>query len=164
MISKMTASTTVDVPVHRAYDQWTQFEEFPRFMSAVERVEQIDDVRTRWDVQIGGAKRTFEARITEQIPDELIRWASIDEEVLAGEVRFSTVPEGTRVDLEMIWHPEGFTERVGAMLDIDDRAAERDLAHFKEFIEDRGSATGAWRGTVTGETSLPEDESYDRPV
>ncbi|MGN8026030.1 SRPBCC family protein [Microbacterium sp. 22242] len=158
----MTASIVVDVPVRQAYDQWTQFEDFPRFMSAVERVEQLDEVRTRWDTEIGGVKRSFEAKITEQTPDERIRWASLDGETLAGEVRFASAPDGTLVELEMIWHPESFTERVGAALGLDDHAAQRDLQHFKDFIEGRESSTGAWRGTVSDETT--DDGSRGEPV
>lgn len=164
MSTTVNASADVDVPVHRAYDQWTQFEEFPKFMESVRHVEQLDDVRTRWDTEIGGVKRTFEATITEQIPDSLIRWESSGEKVHSGQVTFAAGPAGTRVDLTMTWEPETFLERVGATLSIDERAAERDLKRFKEFIEDRGSATGAWRGTVDGETTPPEGGPEGRPA
>ncbi|KJL24900.1 Polyketide cyclase / dehydrase and lipid transport [Microbacterium azadirachtae] len=161
MSTTVNASVDVNVPVHRAYDQWTQFEEFPQFMEAVRHVEQLDDVRTRWDTEIGGVKRTFEATTTEQIPDSLIRWESSGEKVHSGQVAFTSGPVGTRVDLTLTWKPEGFLERVGSTLALDEHAAERDLHRFKEFIENRGTATGAWRGTVNGETTPPEGESYN---
>ncbi len=107
MSTTVNASVDVDVPVHRAYDQWTQFEEFPKFMESVRHVEQLDDVRTRWDTEIGGVKRTFEATITEQIPpDSLIRWESSGQKVHSGQVTFAAGPPvGTRVDLTMTWEP-----------------------------------------------------------
>jgi len=148
MLTEVTATTTVEVPVRQVYDQWTQFESFPRFMSSVERVEQLDDERTRWDVEIGGARRSFEATITEQQPDSHIAWESLEEKVHRGIVRFEGVPGGTLVSLTMQWMPEGFVERVGAAMNVDERAVAADLARFKEFIEERHTATGAWRGTI----------------
>ncbi len=148
MTTHVSASTMVDVPIDEVYDQWTQFEDFPRFMSSVKRVEQIDDVRTHWDVEVGGVERSFYATITQQEPDRLIRWESEGDKMHSGEVSFMATGEGTKVSLSMEWEPEGFVESAGALLNLDDRAAEKDLERFKAFIEQRGQATGAWRGSV----------------
>ena len=159
MITQVTASKVIDAPVRRVYDQWTQFEEFPHFMSAVKSVEQLDDTHTRWDVEIGGVRRQFDATITEQIPDRRIRWESLTEKAHVGEVEFEPEGDGTRVDLTMSWAPEGFVEKVGAVLNIDEMAAERDLTMFAAFIADRPAPTGAWRGRVTDEPSVPGSAS-----
>ncbi|MCD2499132.1 MULTISPECIES: SRPBCC family protein [Microbacterium] len=148
MTTQVSASTVVDVPIDEVYDQWTQFEDFPRFMSSVKRVEQIDDVRTHWDVEVGGVERSFYATITQQEPDRLVRWESEGDKMHSGEVSFMATGEGTKVSLSMEWEPEGFVESAGALLNLDDRAAEKDLERFKAFIEQRGQATGAWRGRV----------------
>lgn len=155
MITQVTASKLIDAPVRRVYDQWTQFEEFPHFMSAVRSVQQLDDTHTRWDVEIGGVRRQFDATITEQIPDRKIRWESAGEKAHVGEVEFEPEGDGTRVDLSMSWAPEGFVEKVGAVLNLDEMAAERDLAMFATFIADRPAPTGAWRGRVADEPSAP---------
>lgn len=148
MISKVTATTVVHAPLREVYDQWTQFEEFPTFMSSVAHIEQTSDASTHWRVEIGGVEHEFDAEITEQIPDSWIRWQSLGETKHTGEVEFEAVPDGTRVTLTMGWVPEGFVEKVGAALNIDERAAERDLANFKELMERRGTASGEWRGSI----------------
>ncbi|MGF3054972.1 SRPBCC family protein [Microbacterium sp. YY-01] len=148
MITKVTASTIVDAPLREVYDQWTQFEDFPRFMEAVKSVTQLGDERTHWEVDIAGVERAFDAVITEQLPDQLIRWESQDEQLHIGEVQFENAAGGTRVSLMMGWVPEGIMERVGAALNLDERAAERDLERFKEFMNERGTATGGWRGSI----------------
>jgi len=140
----------VDVPVSTAYNQWTQFESFPHFLSFVESITQLDDTTTRWKVRIGGAEREFTAKITEQHPDERVAWKSIDEPHHAGVVTFHKLDDThTRVTVQLDWAPQGFVETVGAAVGIDDHAIKKDLAKFKEFIESRGSETGAWRGDVS---------------
>lgn len=160
MITHLTASRLIDAPVRRVYDQWTQFEEFPRFMSAVKSIHQVDDTRTRWDVSIGGVERSFDAVITEQVPDQQISWASVEEPVHTGEVRFEPEEGGTRVTLLMSWAPESIVEKAGAVLNLDEIAAERDLDRFADFIAERGTATGAWRGEV-GDGQPEADVSPD---
>lgn len=162
MITTVTATTVVRAPLRQVYNQWTQFESFPYFMSSVERVEQIDDVRTRWDVDVAGVKRSFEAEITHQTPDQVIRWESIDEEMHSGEVSFDEAPDGTRITLTLGWVPDGFVERAGAAFHVDERAAEHDLERFKEFIEERASETGSWRGAIR-DAHVEQDDPADRP-
>lgn len=151
MSTTLTASIDVDAPVRVAYNQWTQFESFPEFLGGVDSVTQIDDALTHWVVSIGGVKREFDADISDQVPDEHIAWRSIGEVMHRGRVVFT--PKGvdnTRIDLEIEWEPEGFVEQAGAALQLDDMQVKSDLKRFKEFIEDRGRSTGAWRGEIHG--------------
>jgi uncharacterized membrane protein len=143
-------SVEVEVPVSTAYNQWTQFESFPEFLSFVESVNQIDDTTTQWRVKIGGAEREFDATITEQHPDERVAWRSTTgESKHAGVVTFHKLSEtSSRVTVQLDWDPEGFVETAGAALGVDDRSVKKDLGRFKEFIESRGGETGAWRGDV----------------
>lgn len=140
----------VDVPVTTAYNQWTQFESFPQFLTFVESVTQIDDTTTHWRVKIGNAEREFDAVITEQHPDERVAWRSVAGEAEhAGAVTFHKLTDASaRVTVQLDWEPEGFVETAGAVLGIDNHSVKKDLALFKEFIESRGQETGAWRGDV----------------
>ena len=146
------ARTLVDRPVSTVYDQWTQFESFPRFMEGVSRVKQLDDSSTRWDVEIGGVERSFVADIVEQKPDDHIRWESRTDPSHQGEVRFFPRGDSTEVSLWMNFEPEGWVEKAGDSLGFVQRRVEGDLGRFKSFIEDRASATGAWRGSVSDGT------------
>lgn len=153
MATKVEKSVVVDVPVTTAYNQWTQFEDFPEFMGAVKEVEQLDDQRLRWVAQIGGVRREWEARILEQRPDEKIAWASTEGATNAGAVYFAPAGAGqSRVTLELEYEPEGVVEKAGDALSIIERQAEKDVESFKTFIEGRSTPTGAWRGDVGGAT------------
>jgi uncharacterized membrane protein len=151
-------SIEVDVPVRVAYDQWTQFEDFPHFMEGVERVEQLDDVRLRWHVKIGGVDREFEAEIKEQTPDQRLMWTTTEGEDHAGIVNFESLgPDRARVELRMSYDAETWGEKVADFLNIVDKRVEGDLQRFREFIEERGGQpTGAWRGEVhSGDAEQP---------
>jgi uncharacterized membrane protein len=148
-MSQIIEAIDVDVPVRVAYDQWTQFEEFPKFMEAVESVEQLDDTTLRWTAEIAGVKKTWTAKITEQTPDQRIAWTSVEGAQNAGVVTFHRLDDRrTRVTLQLDVEPEGPVESVGDALGIVARQAKGDLERFKEFVESRGVATGAWRGEV----------------
>jgi uncharacterized membrane protein len=148
-MSQIIESIEVDVPVRVAYDQWTQFEEFPAFMEAVEMVEQLDDTTLRWTAEIAGVKKTWTARITEQSPDQRIAWTSVEGAQNAGVVTFHRLDDRkTRATLQLDVAPEGPVESVGDALGFVQRQAKGDLERFKEFVERRGVATGAWRGEV----------------
>ncbi|GAA2436012.1 SRPBCC family protein [Streptomyces macrosporus] len=149
-MSKVEESIEVRVPVRTAYDQWTQFETFPKFMEGVERVEQKTDTLTHWVTKVAGAKREFDARITEQIPDERVAWTTVDGEARqAGVVTFHRLDDDrTKVMLQMDHEPEGVTDTVGDKLGVVRHRVKGDLKRFKEFIEKRGTETGAWRGRV----------------
>ena len=142
-------SIDINVPVRTAYNQWTQFEEFPRFMEGVESVKQLDDTRLHWAANVGGERKEWEARITEQIPDQRIAWRSEAGEFTSGEVLFQPLGAGeTRVTVRLNYEPKGVTEKIGDMLGVVSSRVEGDLERFKDFIEARGHETGAWRGEV----------------
>ncbi|RDI67877.1 SRPBCC family protein [Nocardia pseudobrasiliensis] len=148
-MSTVTASTEVNVPIHTAYNQWTQFESFPKFMEGVERIDQIDDTHTHWKVKFGPVEREFDATITEQHPDERVAWRSDAGPEHAGVVTFHRIDDTTtRVITQMDVDPEGFVENVGDKLGLLDRRVKGDLKRFKEFVEEHGRETGAWRGEV----------------
>ncbi|SEG84689.1 Polyketide cyclase / dehydrase and lipid transport [Thermomonospora echinospora] len=148
-MSTIEQSIDVEVPVRTAYDQWTQFEEFPRFMEGVERIDQVSDTRTHWHTKIGGVTREFDAEITEQRPDERVAWTSLEQPRQAGVVTFHRLAPGrTRVMLQMEFAPEGMAEKAADALNIVERRVKGDLRNFKKFIEARGTETGAWRGEV----------------
>jgi uncharacterized membrane protein len=140
----------VDVPVSTVYNQWTQFEEFPRFMEGVESVRQIDDTTVHWKAKVAGKVKEWDARITEQEPDEVIAWEGFGDPDNSGRVFFEPLDGGarTRVNLALDYEPEGVVEKVGDALGVLERRVEGDLDRFKEFIESRGTETGAWRGEV----------------
>ena len=145
-------SIEVDVPVTTAYNQWTQFEEFPQFMGGVESVRQLDERRLHWTVSIGGVRREFDAEIVEQHPDERVAWRSIDGTSHAGVVTFHKLgPTRSRIMLQLDMEPEGLVEKAGDKLGIVARQAKKDMENFKKFIESRSVETGAWRGDVPRE-------------
>ncbi len=153
-MGKIEASIEVNVPVSTAYNQWTQFEEFPRFMDGIESVKQIDDRTLEWHANIAGNDETWTAEITEQEPDQRISWRSTSGARNDGVVTFEPIDENrTRVMLEMDWEPKGAVERVGDALGFDERQVKGDLERFKKFIESRGTETGAWRGEINEGTT-----------
>ncbi len=148
-MSTIEQSIEVNVPVRTAYDQWTQFEEFPKFMEGVESVTQLDDTHLRWIAEIAGERHEWQAEITEQRPDERVAWKAIDGKTNSGVVSFHRIDDTTtRVMLQMEWEPEGMKEKAGAATGADARRVKGDLERFKEMIESRGIETGAWRGEV----------------
>jgi len=148
-MSKIQQSIEVQVPVTTAYNQWTQFEEFPRFMDGVKEVRQLTDKSLEWTAEINGKEETWTADITEQEPDQVIAWKSTSEPVNSGRVSFARLDENrTRVDLQMEWQPRDSIEKMGAAMGFDDRQIKGDLERFKKFIESRGTETGAWRGEI----------------
>jgi uncharacterized membrane protein len=148
-MSTIEESVEVKVPVRVAYNQWTQFEEFPRFMEGVERVEQLDDRRLHWVAEIGGKRNEWDAEISEQRPDERVAWHSTTGAKNAGAVTFHRLSdERTKVMVQLEYEPEGPVETTGDALGIVERRARGDLKRFKEFIEARGHETGAWRGQI----------------
>jgi len=156
-------SVDVAVPVSTAYNQWTQFESFPAFMSGVEEVHQLTPTRTHWKTNVNGVRREFDAEITEQHPDERVAWTTIDGLHHAGVVTFHRLDDQTtRVSLQLEFQPEGLTEKAGAALGVVGMQAKGDLARFKEFIEREGAPTGAWRGEVDRPPQAGEPDA-DRP-
>lgn len=148
-MATVTQSVDVEVPVSTAYNQWTQFESFPQFMGGVDAITQVDDTHTHWETSIGGVRRVFDTKITEQHPDERVAWKSTDGTTHAGVVTFHHLSEtSSRVTAQIDWQPDGAVEKVGAAIGLDDRQVKADLARFKNFIEQRDDESGAWRGDV----------------
>ncbi len=149
MSSKVEKSIDVEVPVRTAYNQWTQFEEFPKFMEGIEEIRQIDDKRMHWKAKIAGKIEEWDAEVTEQEPDKRIAWKNTTGADNAGVVTFHYLEANkTRVMLQMDYDPEGIVENLGDKLGFVSRRVEGDLERFKDFIEKRGAETGAWRGEV----------------
>ena len=145
-------SIDVEVPVRTAYNQWTQFEDFPQFMEGVQRVDQLSDTRLHWVADIAGTRKEWDARITEQTPDDRIAWTSETGARNGGVVTFHKLsPSKTRIMLQMDYEPDDAIETVGDALGFVSRRVTGDLERFKEFIESRGRETGAWRGEVKQE-------------
>lgn len=139
----------VDRPISTVYNQWTQFEDFPRFMEGVESVRQLDDVQLHWKASIGGVEREWDAMIVDQEPDRVISWQNTTGATNRGVVTFTPLgPEQTRIDLHLEFEPDGAVEQVGDKLGMVSRRAKGDLERFKGFIEGRGVETGEWRGSI----------------
>jgi uncharacterized membrane protein len=139
----------VDCPVRTVYNQWTQFEEFPRFMAGVKEVRQIDDTHLHWRAEVWGKDKEWDAEITEQTPDQRISWRSVTGAVNAGTVRFEPIgADRTRVRLVMSYEPEGALEKTGDAIGAMTSQVQASVEDFKDFIEDRSRETGAWRGEV----------------
>ena len=146
------SSTDVDVPVSVAYDQWTQFEDFPRFMDNVERVQQLDAKRLHWVAEIVGQKKEWTAEITDQTPNKRIAWKSTSGDQNDGAVLFDQLGANkTKVTLRIDADPQGPVETIGANLGILEASVRNDLENFKKFIESRGAPTGAWEGEIHGD-------------
>lgn len=142
-------SIEVNVPVKTAYNQWTQFEEFPKFMEGVTQVKQIDDKHLQWKATIAGKDEEWNAEITEQIPDQRIAWTSKGGAINTGLVTFYPMSDDkSKLTLQMEYVPSGAAEKIGDAMGLVTRRVEGDLKRFKDFIESRGRETGAWRGTV----------------
>lgn len=148
--STVNEAIDVNVPVRKAYNQWTQFEEFPLFMKSVQQIRQINEKRLSWRAMIGGEEKEWEVEISEQIPDKRIAWHSTTGVRNAGVVTFHKLSDSTtRIMLQMDYQPEGVLEQVGDALGVVKKEARANLQSFKQLIEERGAETGAWRGTIT---------------
>ena len=142
-------SIDVQVPVRTAYNQWTQFEEFPKFMEGVKSVTQQDDTHLHWVAEVGGTEHSWIAQITEQRPDQLVGWRAIEGHGTSGVVTFEPLGESeTRVTVQMDHETEGLKEQLGSMLGVDSRRVKGDLERFKDLVESQGVESGAWRGEV----------------
>jgi uncharacterized membrane protein len=148
-MSTVTESVDVQVPVTTAYNQWTQFESFPQFMGGVQQVRQLDDTHTHWVTKMAGVTREFDATITEQHPDERVAWKSENGPKQAGVVTFHKLDDNrTRVTAQMDFEPEGIAEKAADRVGMIEGRVKDDMERFKQFIEEKGHETGAWRGDV----------------
>ena len=148
-MSLIEKSIEINLPVRTAYNQWTQFEEFPKFMEGVRQVKQLDDKHLHWKADVGGKEKEWDAEITEQIPDERIAWRSREGAKNAGVVTFHRHSDSkSKVMLQMEYDPQGVVEHAGDAAGVVSQRVLGDLERFKQYIESRGQETGAWRGTV----------------
>ena len=154
-MAQVQESVDVNVPVRTAYNQWTQFESFPNFMEGVESVTQIDATHNHWVTKVGGVTREFDTEITEQNPDERIAWKAVGGDTgHAGVVTFHRLGDDqTRVMIQIDWQPSDLVEKAGAAVGVDDHRVKADAKRFKEFVESRGTETGAWRGSVDADVT-----------
>jgi uncharacterized membrane protein len=158
-VSRISEEIEVGVPVRVAYDQWTQFESFPRFMSGIDRVVQLDDRTLEWTATVSGVVKHWRAEIIEQRPDEIVAWRSTEGAQNDGEVRFRSLgPDRTLVQVQMDVEPESIVEKAAETLGVVERRVRGDLVRFRDFIESRGRPTGAWRGSVVGGQVQDDDE------
>ncbi len=149
-MSTVKESVEVEVPLHTAYNQWTQFEEFPKFMEGVDEVVQLDERRSHWRTSIAGVSREFDTEIVDQLPDERVAWRTTEGEVKQkGVVTFQKLDDRhTRVNLAVDFTPEGVAEKAGDAMGMVDRRVKGDLRRFKDYIEQRGVEEGGWRGRI----------------
>ena len=141
----------IDVPVRTVYNQWTQFEDFPRFMDGVKEVRQLDDTHLHWRASFAGKEKEWDSEITEQVPDQRIAWRSTSGVPNAGAVNFEPLNQGrTRVMVTMEYEPQGMMEKAGDAVGLVSHRLEDAVEKFKDLVESRGAETGAWRGEVHG--------------
>ena len=152
-------SIDVGVPVSVAYDQWTQFEQFPRFMKGVVEVKQLDDSHVRWVADVGGERKEWDAEIVEQDPDRVVAWRSVGGLTNSGRVEFEPTDSGTRVSVEMEYDPDGMKKSLGALIGMDGRQVEGDLERFRDLVEAREVPTGAWRGEIDSGEVVEDDRT-----
>jgi uncharacterized membrane protein len=150
-------SIDVQAPLSTVYNQWTQFEEFPKFMEGVQEVRQLDNKRLHWRAKIGGKEKEWDSEIFEQTPDERIAWRSTSGAMNSGQVSFQSLgPNQTRVNLKINYDPTGVMENIADALGVVSVRVEGDLKRFKQFVEDRHSETGSWRGEIHGREVQPD--------
>ena len=141
----------VTQPVNVVYNQWTQFEDFPKFMEGVKSVVQLNDKTLHWKAQVGGRTEEWDAEIFEQIPDQRIAWRSITGAKNSGMVNFYPIADNrTRITVNLNYDPQGAVEELGGALGVVQSRIAGDLKRFKDFIESRGAPTGGWRGEIHG--------------
>jgi len=150
-MAEMETSIIVEAPVREVYNQWTQFEDFSKFMDGVLEVRQLDDKRLYWRARIGGKEREWQSEIVDQTPDQRIAWKNVTGAENAGAVLFEVAPSGTKVTLKLVYSPEGAVENIADALGMVSRRVKGDLERFKQFMDNRRTATGAWRGEIHGQ-------------
>jgi uncharacterized membrane protein len=150
MESSIIETIEVNVPVKTAYNQWTQFEEFPQFMASVHEIRQLDDKHLHWKANVAGEEKEWDVEITEQIPDKRIAWRSVTGVPNGGVVTFHKLSDNlTRITLQMDYQPEGALEKLGDAFGAVRLETRGNLQKFKEMLEARGKETGGWRGSIT---------------
>ena len=156
---KIQEVVVIDRPVTMVYNQWTQFEQFPEFMTGVEEVRQLDDTHVHWKARIGSKEREWDSEITEQEPDRRISWKAVSGAHNAGTVRFKPLGKNsTQVHLLLVYETQGALESMGHALGRIGKRVKASLLEFKDFAERHAFETGAWRGEVVA------GEAHRHPV
>lgn len=164
-VTNIVESIDVGVPVQTAYNQWTQFRDFPTFMKKVENVEQAEDQKLNWKAQVFWSHRTWEATILEQRPDEMIVWRSKGEKGhVDGAVTFHELaPNLTRIVVVLEYHPQGLFERTGNIWRAQGRRARLELKHFQRHVMSNVLANPdgveGWRGVIEDSEVVKDHES-----
>ena len=149
-MSEHKESIDIDVPVSRAWDQWTQFEEFPKFMDGVRQVQQMGEKHLHRVAEIAGKQGEWDVEITEPYHDERVAWRSTNGKGKPRVVRSHRLDEKEiRVLLELDFEPDGMIEAIGDKIGFVSGRIKGNLELFKEFIEQRGTESGAGTGVVT---------------
>lgn len=147
--SSVSETIEINVPVRTAYNQWTQFEDFPQFMKSVKEIRQLDDKHLHWRAKVGAEEKEWDAEITEQIPDKRIAWRSVTGVKNGGVATFHKISDTCcRVTVQMDYEPENVAESIGDAVGAVRMELRGNLQSFKEMLEKRGSATGEWRGEI----------------
>lgn len=173
-VTTIVESIDVGVPVRVAYNQWTQFRDFPTFMKKVEAVDQAQDEKLHWKAQIWWSHREWDASILDQRPDERIIWRSKGQKGhVDGAVTFHELaPDLTRIVLVMEYHPQGMFEHTGNLWRAQGRRARLELKHFQRHVMAHAllnpDEIEGWRGVIEDgevvrdhETAM-EEEGHER--
>src|SRR5215211_2654721 len=156
-------SVDVAVELETAYNQFTQFEDWPQFMHRVTNVSQDEDETIRFSTKIWGKTKEFEAKIVTQRPDDRIKWKVAQGITHSGVASFHELaPRLTRIEITLDVQPGSLIEKAARGMRHIKRAVRADLHRYKAFIEMQEMETGAWRGVIEdGEVVEPHDDSYD---
>jgi uncharacterized membrane protein len=158
MLTSIESSVEVGVPARTAYNQWTQFEEFPRIMPRFEAASQVDDSHVQLRERLAGKPRSWVMEICEQIPDKRIAWTSSEGPRNSGAVTFHRLDDDRcKVMFQMEF--EAGEDGPATYFALAREGVERDLLGFKEFLERKGKETGAWRGAIPSPDDRVEPEA-----
>jgi HSP20 family molecular chaperone IbpA len=169
-MTRIAQSIEVNVPVSTAYNQWTQFEEFPRFMQDVREVRQLDAAHLHWRVNRNGMEMEWDSEITEQVPDHHIAWRDTSGPKNAGCITFQPMqPDKTRVYMTIDCDPTDASAEAGQAAQAISQRVEEDLARFKKLLESQGRESGAWRDEIHDSRTVranmaPESDATDNPM
>jgi hypothetical protein len=172
-LTNIVESIDVGVPVSLAYNQWTQYNDFPKFTKKVENADkngnEDEEQKINWKAQVFWSHRTWEATVIEQVPEERIIWRSKGQKGhVDGAVTFHELgPNLTRILLVLEYHPQGMFERTGNLWRAQGRRARLELKHFGRHMMTQGvlhpDDIEGWRGTIhDGEVSESHEEALER--
>lgn len=176
-VTNIVEQVDVGVPVRLAYDQWTQFTDFPSFMKKVENIEQKSEEQLNWKAQIFWSHRSWESTIKRQVPDEAIIWTSKGQKGhVDGAVSFHEIgPKLTRVLVVLEYHPQGGFEHIGNLWRAQGRRVRLELKHYRRHMMTQAllhpDEIQGWRGVIEDgevvkdhETALSEeDQGQEEP-